>query len=236
MNGYWYKTEEGDNNISICHYMRLDHFIQLVETDKLYATKRMFFAGDANEGYYDKRFEFAFSIASSNAPPQTKSTNRMMKFREIVECPVSCWNKREEESYAMWKAYATELGVCIRTTVKRFVESIMIDDLSINSSDRLICGSMKYIKHPHSADELGQMFNKYYGYSDENEYRFYLDLKNGVDYFDDHILVPINSRYMIEEILISPFIDKVVADKFKRMIKCGYGIENVRQSEIKIKK
>ena len=159
-----------------------------------------------------------------------------MKFREIVECPVSCWNKREEESYAMWKAYATELGVCIRTTVKRFVESIMIDDLSINSSDRLICGSMKYIKHPHSADELGQMFNKYYGYSDENEYRFYLDLKNGVDYFDDHILVPINSRYMIEEILISPFIDKVVADKFKRMIKCGYGIENVRQSEIKIKK
>lgn len=234
MKGYWYNIKEGGSDKPICHYMRFDHFLQLMETGKLFVTKRRCFEGDSNERYYDKRFEFAFSIANSNTPTKNKFTNRMMTFREIVECPVSCWNKSVEESYTMWKAYATEVGVCIRTTVKRFVESIIVEDSPIDSFDRLICGSMNYVEHPNSDNELGQLFNKYYGYSDENEFRFYLDLKNGVEHFDDHILVPIDTRYLIEEILVSPFICKEASDKIARMIHCSYGIEKVNKSSIKV--
>lgn len=232
-NWYYYRVYDGPGDRPIFQYMRLDYLIQLLETSKYFVRRRREYI-DANESYYNKKLEFGFTSVDSNVPQQLKSTKRSMIFRDIIDCPTSCWTKTECESYLMWKNYATDVGVRIKTTVHNLIAALMLD-LDKNGSDKVFCGSMVYTDCVPSVTEIGQMFNKDEGYADENEFRFYFLLSVDKDKkCTTHRLIPISPLVMIEEILISPFICKAAADKLVRMIKCSYGIDNVKQSKIKI--
>lgn len=95
---------------------------------------------------------------------------------------------------------------------------------------------MNYKEFHPSCDELKQLFDKDKVYTDENEFRFYFQLADDTDKKNtNYRLIPVNTTVMIDEILLSPFICKDAANKLARMIKCCYGIENVKQSNIKLK-
>lgn len=235
LNWYYYLLNDGPTDRAICQYMRLDYLIQLLETNKLYAKRRRE-NDDANEGYYKKHLEFRLTIANGNNVSNTESPKRSLSYRDIVDCPISCWTKTERESYLMWKSYAGEIGVRIKSSIHNFIASLQLD-LGKEGVDTVYYGSMNYCENlSPSDDEEHQMFSKDEVYSDEDELRFYFKLsddsnKKGTT----HRLVPVDPKVMIDEILISPFLCKEAANKLVRMIKCSYGFENVEQSKIKIK-
>jgi hypothetical protein len=233
-NGYWYADDNIVENIDIYQYMRLDYLLNLLETNKYYVKKRKTFI-DANESEYNMRLAFDLipSIVGSNSKPNPHP-ERLIPYTEILECPTSCWTKTKEESFMMWKVYANEIGVRIKSSTGKILNSINLDT-SINSNNRLICGSMKYVEHPRSFYETGQLFNKSKEYFDENEFRFYFDFKKIIKKDKDFVEIPIHTKSMIDEITISPFICKIASDKIKRIISESYGINNVKQSKIKLK-
>ena len=135
----------------------------------------------------------------------------------------------------MWKSYATEMGARIKTTVHNLVASLEIN-FEKEGENKVVCGSMNYKKFHPSFDELSQLFDKDIVYADEDEFRFYFQLSDDTDKKKSRFcLIPVDINVMIDEILLSPFICKDAATKVARMIKCCYGIDNVEQSNIKLK-
>lgn len=235
LNWYYYHPNDGPTDRIICHYMRLDYLLQLLETNKLYAKRRRE-NNDANEGYYKKYLEFGFSVANKNAISYAENPKRNLTYKDIVDCPISCWTRTERESYLMWKSYAGETGVRIKSSIHKLIASLQLD-LEKEGVDKVYCGSMNYCKNflP-SNDEEKHFFSKDEVYADEDEFRFYFVMADDIDRKDtSHRLIPIVPNVMIDEILLSPFLCKDAANKLARMIKCSYGFENVEQSIIKNK-
>lgn len=235
LNYYYYLQRDGSQDRFICQYMRLDYLIQLLETRQFHVTRRKEF-DDANESY--ENIKLAFPIAPAGEYDKSKPVipKRMIPYFDVVQCPTSCWTENNEESFFMWKLYATEVGACIKTTVCNLVASLELD-LIPNGDNKVICGSMNYKKDliP-SSDEEGQLFNKDKAYEAEKEFRFYFQLSDDYEKKKEkYRLIPVNTAVMIDEIFLSPFLCKEAANKLARMIKCSYGIENVKQSKIKIK-
>lgn len=235
MNWYYYHPNDGPADKVICQYMRLDYLIQLLETNKLYAKRRRE-NNDANEGYYKQYLEFGISIADNNGESHSESQKRNLTYKDIVDCPISCWTKTERESYLMWKSYAGEIGVRIKSSIHNLIASLQLD-LEKDGNDKIYCGSMNYCQNllP-SNDEEKQFFSKDDVYTEEDEFRFYFILSDDSNRKSTtHRLIPIDPNVMIDEILLSPFLCKEAANKLIRMIKCSYGFENFEQSKIKIK-
>jgi hypothetical protein len=215
--------------------MSLDYLIRLLETHKYYVRRRREF-DDANESYENVKLAFPIAPAKNYNSQDQELTKRIIPYFDIIHCPTSCWTKNEDESFLMWKSYATEVGARIKTTVHSFIASIELD-LEQDGMNKVVCGSMSYKKDliP-SSNELGQLFNKDKAYSAENEFRFYFHISSDSDKKSTkYHLIPVNTYVMIDEILLSPFICKEAADKLARMVKCTYGIENVKQSNIRLK-
>lgn len=233
-NWYYYKPSDGPENIAICQYMRLDYLIQLLETKNYYVSRRREYI-DANESYQNIKLSVSIAPAHKENYPQQDIIERIIPYFDIIHCPTSCWTKNTEESYLMWKSYATEIGARIQSTVYNFVASLELN-LDEGGDNKVVCGSMNYNKNLLSSNELMQLFGKDIVYSDENEFRFYFHLSDDIDKKSTQFrLIPVNTTVMIDEIILSPFICKEAADKLALMIKCCYGIENVKQSNIKLK-
>jgi hypothetical protein len=236
MNWYYYRPDEGCDDKFICQYMRLDYLIRLLEEKQYYVKRRRTFE-DANECYKNNKLMFAPWPVGNNCTSQSQSKERWIPYTDIIHCPTSCWSKHERESYLMWKSYATEIGACIRTTVHNFIASLQIDLDIVNSENRVLCGSMNYDYFKPSTIEDNQLFDKDIVYADENEFRFYFLLASDTEKKNDEkkgIDVPVDTKIMIDEILLSPFICKEAANRIMRMIKCTYDID-VRLSNIKIR-
>lgn len=235
LNYYYYLPSDGVKDRGICHYMRLDYLIQLLETRQFHVTRRREF-DDANESYESIKLAYPIAPAKDYGNSNQELPDRLIPYFDIVHCPTSCWTKNTEESIFMWKLYASEVGACIKSTVHNLVASLKLD-LKPDGGNIVICGSMNYKNDliP-SSDEEGQLFNKDYAYEAEDEFRFYFHLSNDTDKKNTkYCLIPVNTAVMIDEILLSPFICKDAANKLARMIKCCYGIENVKLSNIKLK-
>jgi hypothetical protein len=240
---YFYYSEENDPNIfeyKITQYMRLDYLFELLETNKYHVTKR-------------GEFEDAFEIAPVNTfllslepaedyfkkdKDRTKVSKKIEQIekdcKDLAKFPISCWCKKENESSMMWKLYAHKIGACIKTTISKFIDSIDLD-LSAENVDKIVCGSINYRKMPCYPDEKGMFFTKDIGYSEEEEFRFYFDFNKFVDNDKKFAKIPIRTKEMIDEIILSPFISKKSADIFSEILKERYNIKNVKHSNMRIK-
>ena len=236
MKWYFFRHKEGCNDLNICQYMRLDYLIKLLETKKYYIKRRRTFE-DANESYRNNKLAFPFQQVGNNSPQQVGSEKRIIPYSNIINCPTACWAKYEHENFLMWKSYSSEVGVCIKTTVHRFISSLDIN-LGINENEnKVLCGSMDYKQNvvPSTIEDC-QLFVKDIVYENEEEYRFYFLLATDTSIKNEEkgIYVPVDINLMIDEILLSPFISKETADRIARMIKSDYDID-VKQSSIKVK-
>lgn len=232
-NWFYYRQSDGCEDKFICQYLRLDYLLQLLETGKYYVKRRKMFE-DANEKYKNVQLAFAPVPVGENTIAQPISIERIIPYTKIADCPTACWSKNMDEKYLMWKCYATEEGACIRTTVHNVIASLQIA-FDKSSENKIVCGSMDYKEYKPSAIEESQLFDKDIAYSDEEEYRFYFHCPT----YDTNkeaigVLIPVDIKVMINEIILSPFIKKDAAEKLARMIRCAYNID-VKQSRIKIK-
>ena len=236
LNWYYYRPDEGCDDKFICQYMRLDYLIRLLEKKQYYVKRRRTFE-DANESYINNKLSFAIRHVGNNYTPQPKAEERWIPYTDIIHCPTSCWSKHKRESYLMWQSYATEIGVCIRTTVHNFIASLQIDLDITRSENKVLCGSMNYNHFKLSTIESNQLFDKDMVYADENEFRFYFLLASDFEKEKDEkkgIDIPVDTKVMIDEIILSPFICKEAGDKIAQMIKCAYDID-VKRSNIELR-
>lgn len=232
MNGYYYRQKDGGNDMLICQYMRLDYLIQLLKTQKYYVNRRHQFI-DANEVNNRIKFEFNLKPSINNTIPSTKKVERFFSTNDIELLPTACWTKRKQESFLMWKSYATEMGACIKTTKHNVIASIKTD-ISEQSENQVLCGSMDYKSLKPSLDEEKQLFDKDKAYAEEKEFRFYFHFPSyDTNKYANAITIPVDTKIMIDEIILSPFICKDAASEISQMITDKYNIQ-VKQSEIKL--
>lgn len=233
LNVYYYRHKDGEDDIPICQYMRLDYLFQLLETQRYYASRRNVFI-DANEVNSKIKLKFNLKPNIMNITPVTQISKKLFSKTELENMPTACWTIRKQESFLMWKCYATEMGVCIKTTKHNLIASIKTD-ISEHSDNQVICGSMDYKSFKPSLNEEKQLFDKDKAYAEEKEFRFYFHFPSYDTNKDAKgITIPVDTKIMIEEIILSPFIQKVAANKLVQMINNDYGI-NARQSDIKLK-
>lgn len=237
------KNEKKNKNddITIYQYMQLDYLFDLLENKKYYAKRRYAFVDD-NERTYRLSDDFN-KCKISNTKDEKNTENSIIEddeyhitFKESTEIPVSCWTKKQKESFMMWKVYGKEIGVRIKSTVINFIKSIN-EDISSNSNNKLLFGSIKYVENFVKNGEESIFLMKDAGYSDEKEFRFYLDFKNITDKNkgEDFIRINIDPEVMIKEIMFSPFISETAAKVFTKIIKERYKIKKVKQSKLKLK-
>lgn len=242
INYYLTPTDEEikkDNDITIYQYMRLDYLFDLLENQKYYAKKRYTFI-DYNEKTFNLKDYFitygTFSDPKDKRAIETtkkEDDNCYITFKESTEMPVSCWTKKGTESFMMWKVYGKVMGVRIKSTVLNFIASIK-EDVSLNSNNKILCGSIRYVDNLSDNGEVGVYLNKHKSYSDEKEFRFYFNFKDK-DKRNEFILIDVDPKVMIDEICFSPFINETAVKAFTEMIKEKYGIENVKHSNMRIK-
>jgi hypothetical protein len=242
INYYLTPTDEEikkDNDITIYQYMRLDYLFDLLEKQKYYAKRRYTFIDDNEKTFNLKDYFITYGTFSDpkyeRAIETTKKEddNCYITFKESTEMPVSCWTKKKTESFMMWKVYGKEMGVRIKSTVINFIKSIN-EDISLNSNNKILCGSIRYVDNLLDNGEVGVYLNKHKSYSDEKEFRFYLDFKDK-DKRNEFILINIDPEVMIKEIMFSPFISETAAKVFTEIIKERYKITKVKQSKLKLK-
>lgn len=119
----------------------------------------------------------------------------------------------------MWKAYAPEDGVMIKSTINCFTRAVDYTGYD------LICLPMSYCGYWGVGTEETAMCKDRF-YADERELRFYFDFDtdNQALADGDHIELPVNPKELISGVIISPFVDKDKVAEHRKELREKYNI------------
>lgn len=217
-----------NQNAYIFRYMEFEHLISMLEKKTFYVAKKRLFP-DPNESRLPLRSAFSMRGVGQivNEEQSIRESiewhNKKELYIKYSHLPTSCWTYQEKDNYLMWKSYTSSIGVRVKTTIGKLIESLDTEGYDI------LCGYMHYdgygygnIKKIHDC-----LFSKEKMYADEREFRFYFNpinvetekhlLEN--DYVELKIY---NSVNLFDEIIISPTVNTKV---FKRIIE-EYGFNS----------
>lgn len=220
-----------DANTEIQQYMDLDYIFRLLETRSYYVKHKQEFP-DKHESRLPLKAMFSLqSVVSGSykgkATDIAESLERIRKFTESGRLLTACWTERKGESALMWKNFTTKMGGCIKSTISHFVASFANDDYDI------CCGRMSYTGIYVGQGFVESLFTKDKAFEDEKEIRFYFTPKKGL-LTSKGLSVPILPDVMIDEIILSPYIELKARDVLKQIISGKYDIK-VTSSKIELK-
>ena len=216
------------NDTEICQYLRLDYLQALLKTGKYYVRKKKYFT-DKQEGSIPPKLIFSeFTIPGgkltheqeSRSQERNKSINHYEQESSLLL--TSCWTERTSENALMWDRMGESHQACIKTTVGNFVSAF------IELKYHIWCGKMLYgpIYKAIMSDDIIWYKEPYF--SDEREVRFYFS--TGLQNIqpdstpNDHQFFPVNTQTLINEIVLSPYIERNAAEVLKDTIKNTYEI------------
>lgn len=212
----------------IAKYMNLNHFLNMLVHGKFYACRRFKFE-DRKESILHT-WEIGELHEFHSKPSKDVKDMEYMTAQKIIDeykqysyLPTSCWTLNANENYLMWKAYTHECGVMITSSINRFVDAIDYSEYD------LICIPMMYKGYRNES----YLDAKDRFYSDERELRFYFDYDNDdmTTLDGDHIELPVEPSKLISEVVISPFMPRVVSSLLIKHLKDNYNL-NARLSAI----
>ena len=165
-----------------------------------------------------------------NYRSRTYHKKQQERYAQIWNQAVLCWtydahgkdkqNNELGENYLMWRCHANKHFVCrVRTTIEHFAESFN------NVDHDILVSPIDYEPLPvhHFANEPYRIFKKPAFYQDEQEVRFVVlhnDLRKCTAKED--IRLGVNPAILIDEIKLSPFINKeeerILATRLKEVI------------------
>ncbi len=222
----------------IWKYMDLAKFVSLLSTKSLYFACPFQFH-DSAEGSLPKSHMEAWSklLQQSSLDPMlslrphfaAQSSDSLQQFDGIIKnlatemrlarrkatlkFGVSCWQKSEHESEAMWKLYSTSgQGIAIESTIGQLKTSL---------GDRagLTIDSVRYADFEQDPIEKGQkhygLFMKRNCFEHEKELRATILLPDSQSFLpekDRGILVPCDLDVLINRVHVSPLSEKYVSD------------------------
>jgi hypothetical protein len=132
-------------------YMSFTKFMSLLETRSLFFCKADKFE-DVFEGKIPTRFFYGWA---KDYEELFKEIHEKLKERVFI----NCWSLNDEESYAMWKIYASKNdGVCVQTTIDRLQRAF----INPNEKPRIV--KVRYIDYKKDRINL-EKFNTYEFYA-----------------------------------------------------------------------
>ena len=228
----YYQLMDGvDANTEIRQYMDLDYIFRLLETRSYFVKQKQDFL-DKHESRLPLKAMFSLQYVEpgsykGKSTDITESIERIRKFTEIGRMLTACWTERRGESALMWKNFTTKMGGCIKSTINNFVASFANDDYDI------CCGRMSYTGIYPRQNLIECLFTKDKAFEEEKEIRYYFTPKKDIS-TSKGISIPILPDVMIDEIILSPYIESKARDILKQIISEKYDIK-VTFSKIELK-
>lgn len=224
--------EEVDNNLTIYQYMDLDFLLRLLKKQEYYVKTKKYFS-DKHECRLPIKSLFRIAPVGENdndIKDQTPNDYliKSRQFHESGNLLTACWTEHNGENMLMWKNFTSKLGVCIKSTIAKFIASFKKDDFVI------CCGRMFYEGIKYHNDNLERLFIKDKAFKGEEEIRFYFIPSDKIDTSKmKGLSIAVDPEDMIDEIILSPYIDKIAANELKEFIAREYKVK-VNQSKIEL--
>lgn len=238
--GFWLMEKVGlSAETVIYHYFDIEYLIQMLDNGSFHVSRKKVFADSMEQELLKRNLWFAFSIVSKNAPRQDSSLiqneiNRNRKqFSLLSQTLTSCWSQGPNENILLWKYYTKpSFGVCIKTTLGKFVEALNDDCFEI------WCGKMLYENREQTTNINDAEWMKPPEYAGENEIRFYFKKNDlvpfGLDIRSDAAFLGIDYRVLIDEIRLSPYMSKEEILIWRKYIAKTYKISESKIIKSKI--
>jgi hypothetical protein len=187
------KTYSLDLDQRLWKYMSFTKFMSLLESRSLYFCKADKFE-DVFEGKIPSRF---FDGWIKEHQDTYKGIHDELKERTFI----NCWSLNDQESYAMWKIYASRNdGVCIRTTIDRLHRAFM------DNYDRPHILKVKYIDFKRDKISLEKR-NVYDFYTYKSKVYEYENEVRAIFVMNEEVeckVLPVDLNMLIENIYVHP--------------------------------
>lgn len=235
----FYLMEGVDINMSICQYLKLEYLYNLLDSQSYFLKRKQFFE-DMAEKMPPMRNVFSMftpHVVGTNHINTKKYQEEKKNLYELINqleyaksLPTSCWTKRIDENYLMWKSYAPENGVCIKSTIHNFIASFT------SCEYRIICGKMSYNNYRGLRTIDDYLFSKHSFYSNEEEIRFYFDKQNYNEHkqLEKAVYIKVDPTVLIDKIILSPLMDNKKVDEVITRIRNNFNFE-IKKSSISLK-
>jgi len=141
------------DNTKIWRYMDFTKFVDIIDRRKMFfPTVAMLQKIDPFEGSFPKAYidYFNANLDDIFTPETWKTFNKESAPKDFSRArksmskfvAVSCWNKQDEQSAALWKIYCSTFnGIAIESTIGRLKDSLQSEERGIN------IGEVEYIDH-----------------------------------------------------------------------------------------
>ena len=212
--GFWLMDNAGiSQDTVIYHYFDIEYLIQMLDNGSFHVSRKKVFEDPMERELLKRKLFFAFSIVGDNAPCQDSSliqeriNSSRARFSLLSSTLTSCWAQGPNENILLWKYYTKpSFGVCIKTTIGKFVEALNDDCYE------MWCGKMLYENRGQTTDLNDAEWMKPPEFAGENEIRFYFK-KNDLAPFEldkktDDAFLGVDFRVLIDEIRLSPYMSK----------------------------
>lgn len=231
-------TEEQYNR-PIYRYIDFSYLIELIKNKQLFVPNRQRFSDMRELSEHNKK-TMREIVSTFQIVPSYKSRKY---HREVEERLLQIWNQAVlcwtydshrvndklqllDENYMMWKCHESKYFVCrIKSSINRFLSSI--DDVTHD----IIISEVQYkpIGEPHLANSISGIFTKPDFYMDEDELRFVFLHDNLCDCLSHKdIIISIEPTKLIEEITLSPFVNREEVLLLKKRLMSVLGESNVK--------
>ena len=214
----------------IYHYMEIKYLCGMLDNGTFHISRKCYFKDKYEKELLTKKKWFAFSLIGDNVHQQNTNViqesinKRRMQFKIQSSLLTSCWSLGPRENSLMWENYATVAnGICIKTTIGKFAESLCVD------SYELLCGKIQYMSREQTTNIKDAEWMKNPEYLGENEIRFYFkeihQLPFPIHDKKDAVYVGIDYRTLIDKIILSPGMPKDEKQRWREYLSKAYMIK-----------
>lgn len=224
--GCMYKTHEYISEINnddiLWKYMDLSKFLSLLTTQKAWFTRLDKFTDDVYEGRYPKaNIEKRPLIYSDEFCPPQEMYDKLEQIARTQNF-VWCFHQSKFESAAMWKLYAKDNGIAIKTIGRKLKQAFK------NEEKDIYITPITYIDYSEDFMPEGFAFygalHKRKSFEYEKEVRCLYFENDNVKYKDKGgLLINISLDELIDEIMISPYAQTYIKDSIQSVIN-KYGL------------
>ncbi len=190
-----------DDSDVIWRYIDFTKFVSMLETKSLYFTRAdQLLELDPSEGFFH---ELKFFEQFKNPEWLYKSVTDSAKKEHPLYLFVNCWHINEDESDAMWKLYAKNNGIVIKSAIGKLKNSLKENPFKIKGN--VISYYDRKNDTVTASDSFERFSKKRKSFSHESEFRLFHFNPNGKNILDRGNLISISVDDLIDKIIVSPF-------------------------------
>lgn len=226
---YSYPVFYPETDYTIVKYLDLTKYISLLQRQSLFFCRldklEDHFEGITAKPNFEKRVEFYKSLRDQlnffTVPfPDEKILEEVKKNYEFenklkaINC-VNCWNKKDDESAALWKIYSDfSKGIMIKSSISLLEKSLKDTDKEIKLSEIHYLDYDKEIMP--DGNTMYPLIHKHSAYAYEDEVRLIHEVKSEAGFAYDWtkeevqegIYIKTDLNTLIDEIVIGPYSPK----------------------------